>query len=370
MRWQVDFVESGLLGPDVWLAAVGSRTRRNDRSHVLLLPDWRGVLGLVAKTVAIGILALIVFGVLEFWPRRLPPWLPRWLLQLAGLAVAIPIFMFVFYLVITPPGHPPFWEVRGRRSGFAELSIGGLLVASMIALYAVVRQREADVRRQALSFDLERSEYERKALDARLQLLQAQVEPHFLFNTLANIRSLVEAGAPQAISVLDSLIDYLQAAVPRLHEPATTLGQELQLVRAYLELMRMRIPDRLSFELRVDDTAEKLLCPPMTLLALVENAVRHGIDPSEEGGRIEIDVRALRESMQRARHRHRSRTANGGTWARDGPRDPARAPGSRIRWPGGASGRVDSAARRQRADRFPCEGCRVMTAATDRPDRR
>ena len=79
--------------------------------------------------------------------------------------------------------------------------------------------------------------------------------------------------------------------MPRLHEPATTLGQELQLVRAYLELMRMRIPDRLSFELRVDDSAAKVLCPPMTLLALVENAVRHGIDPSEEGGRIEIDVR-------------------------------------------------------------------------------
>jgi len=158
-------------------------------------------------------------------------------------------------------------------------------------LYAVARQREADVRDQALAFDLERSEYARQALDARLRLLQAQVEPHFLFNTLANIRSLVEAGAPQATSVLDSLIDYLQAAVPRLREPATTLGQELQLVRAYLDLMRMRIPDRLSFELRVDDSAEKLLCPPMTLLALVENAVRHGIDPSEEGGRIEIHVR-------------------------------------------------------------------------------
>jgi sensor histidine kinase YesM len=130
-----------------------------------------------------------------------------------------------------------------------------------------------------------------ETMAARVRLLQAQVQPHFLFNTLANIRSLVESGAPQAISVLDSLIDYLQAAVPRLRESSSTLGQELQLVRAYLELMRMRIPDRLSYQLRVDESAGRLLCPPMTLLALVENAVRHGIDPSEEGGRIEIDVR-------------------------------------------------------------------------------
>ena len=74
-------------------------------------------------------------------------------------------------------------------------------------------------------------------------LLQAQVEPHFLFNTLANIQELVETGAPQAAQVLRSLIAYLRAAVPRLHDPATTLGQEMDLVRAYLEVMHMRMPD-------------------------------------------------------------------------------------------------------------------------------
>jgi LytS/YehU family sensor histidine kinase len=71
----------------------------------------------------------------------------------------------------------------------------------------------------------------------------------------------------------------------------TTLGQEIELVRAYLELMRMRLPDRLAFELNVADAALGLRCPPMTLLTLVENAVRHGIDPAEEGGSIAIDVR-------------------------------------------------------------------------------
>jgi LytS/YehU family sensor histidine kinase len=93
--------------------------------------------------------------------------------------------------------------------------------------------------------------------------------------------------------VLRSLVAYLRAAVPRLNEPATTLGQELQLVRAYLDLMRMRMPDRLRFELTADDEALALRCPRMTLLTLVENAVHHGIDPTEEGGRIDVEIRHL-----------------------------------------------------------------------------
>jgi LytS/YehU family sensor histidine kinase len=120
--------------------------------------------------------------------------------------------------------------------------------------------------------------------------LRAQVEPHFLFNTLANVQTLVQSGAPQAIDVLESLIAYLRAAVPRLNETSTTLGQELELVRAYLDVMHMRMPDRLQFALHAEPGMSELECPPMTLLPLVENAVRHGIDPSELGGRIDIAV--------------------------------------------------------------------------------
>jgi LytS/YehU family sensor histidine kinase len=111
-----------------------------------------------------------------------------------------------------------------------------------------------------------------------------------LFNTLANIQALVDTGSPQASKVLASLIAYLRAAVPRIHEPATSLGQELDLVRAYLELMQMRMPDRLEVGLHIESAARNVRCPPMTVLTLVENAVRHGIDPSEIGGRIDIDV--------------------------------------------------------------------------------
>jgi LytS/YehU family sensor histidine kinase len=78
--------------------------------------------------------------------------------------------------------------------------------------------------------------------------------------------------------------------VPRLDEPSCTLADEVQLVRAYLELMQMRLPDRLQFALDIDEAALPIWCPPLTLMTLVENAVRHGIDPAEDGGRI--DVRA------------------------------------------------------------------------------
>ena len=170
-----------------------------------------------------------------------------------------------------------------------------MLVAPWTALAAVIRQKEAVARDQALTFELERSELERQALDARLHLLQAQVAPHFLFNTLANVQALVDAGSPHASAVLRSLTAYLRAAVPLLHESAATVERELQLVRPYLELMQMRMPDRLQYAMNVDRSVLKVRCPPTTLLTLVENAVRHGIDPSEEGGRIDVDITRLGE---------------------------------------------------------------------------
>jgi len=173
------------------------------------------------------------------------------------------------------------------------LMVVALLFAPWIAVAAIFRQRELRTREQEFAFELERGELERKALDARLRLLQAQVEPHFLFNTLANVQALVEAQSPQASRVLASLVAYLRAAVPRMEAQSTTLERELELVRAYLDLMQMRFPDRLQYSLQVEPAARSLVCPPMTLLTLVENAVRHGIDPSEAGGRIDVRV-ALR----------------------------------------------------------------------------
>jgi hypothetical protein len=227
-----------------------------------------------------GLALLLVFGWLERWPRRLPAWLPRTVLLLAGLVLSIvPICISVYLLT------------GGRKEhGFGLLVVPCLLFAPWIAIGVILRQRDALAREQAFRFELERSEFERRESDARLRLLQAQVEPHFLFNTLANVQALVDSGSPQASKVLTSLVAYLRAAVPRMHSQTTTLETEVELARAYLDLMRMRIPDRLQYAIHLDPAAARLHCPPMTLLTLVENAVRHGIDPGEAGGRVDVDV--------------------------------------------------------------------------------
>lgn len=259
---------------------------------ILLLPGWQASWGvLFVRMVFVGCIQLLVFGLFERRPARLPRWLARWALQVAAVALVVPFAVAVVYSLTTFGDTVHWTRDEDRMGGFGLLTGAGILLTPWIAMSALYRHISDEAQRQALAFDLERSEYERNALDARLRLLQAQVEPHFLFNTLANVRELVESGSPQASTVLGSLIAYLRAAVPRLHEPASTMGQELELVRAYLEVMHMRMPDRLQFTLHADDEALALNCPSMTLLTLVENAVRHGIDPSEEGGRIEVNVR-------------------------------------------------------------------------------
>jgi signal transduction histidine kinase len=259
----------------------------------LFVWGWKGApLMLLFRMLLLGQVQVGVFGLLERWPRRLPRWLARWALQLVGVAAVVPFAMAIVYAFATLGDATPWYHDKDRMGGYAMFCFLGILVSPWIAMAALYRQISGQAQRQALAFELARSELERNAAQSRLSLLQAQVEPHFLFNTLANVRELVDSGSPQASVVLGHLIAYLRAAVPRLHEAATTVGQEVELARAYLEVMHMRMPDRLQFVLHVDDAALGLQCPPMTLLTLVENAVRHGIDPAEEGGRIEVRVRA------------------------------------------------------------------------------
>jgi signal transduction histidine kinase len=257
----------------------------------LMMSTWGGSpSALFLRTIILGLSATAAFAFFEVWPRRLPRWLQRWALQVVAVGVFMPVTTVLIYVLSTPQGAPPFWETPRRMDGWTHLTFAGLFLAPWTAFVAIVRQKEAFARDQELTFALERSELERQALDARLHLLQAQVAPHFLFNTLANVQALVDAGSPHASALLRSLTAYLRAAVPLLHESAATIERELQLVRPYLELMQMRMPDRLQYAMNVDPSALEVRCPPTTLLTLVENAVRHGIDPSEEGGRIDVDI--------------------------------------------------------------------------------
>ncbi|MDI4633688.1 histidine kinase [Pelomonas sp. V22] len=282
---------------EAWQGFVGSLSARRVAlalalgalAAVLLDPIFITPLSvLLGRTLFVALLGLLAFSAVGQWPRSLPRWLARWFLQVVAVVLTVPLATLLVYLVSVGGDVAVLLRSEGRVLGFLWIAGSGLLVAPLLAMGALYRQRDTEARNQALRFELERSELERRALDARLRLLQAQVEPHFLFNTLANIRALVETGSPQAAPVLRSLISYLRAAMPRLHDETSNLSDELGLVRSYLELMHLRMPDRLSYAIDLPASLHRLRFPPMALLTLVENAVRHGIDPSEVGGRIEL----------------------------------------------------------------------------------
>jgi sensor histidine kinase YesM len=227
-------------------------------------------------------------------PSRMPAWM-RQTLQVVAVAVAAPIAAFVGATVSAGGSVGTVLDTPARMMGFLWIAAVALILGLVITAAALLREREHRESERALQFALERSRLEKQALDARMHLLQAQIEPHFLFNTLANVQALVEAGSPRAAPVLASLIAYLRAAMPRLHDGAPTLGRELDLVRAYLALMQMRMPDRLQFSVDVPAALAERRLPPMALLTLVENAVRHGIDPAEDGGTITVGGRVDEE---------------------------------------------------------------------------
>jgi sensor histidine kinase YesM len=128
-------------------------------------------------------------------------------------------------------------------------------------------------------------------VEARLSALQAQIEPHFLFNTLANVKRLYETVPHQGREMLSSLITYLRAALPSMRQSGSTLGRELDLARSFLTILKMRMGDRLDFSIEVEPALNDAQVPPMILPTLVENAIKHGLSPLPEGGRIEIAAR-------------------------------------------------------------------------------
>ena len=244
---------------------------------------------LLGRTLFVALVLVLVFHGVGLWRQ---PWMPRWLAQTLAVALAAPLATALVYLVATSGNVSMFVGNPYRVSGFLWIAGCALGIGLVVALGALVRERDALARSQALQFEIERGRLERQALDARLAVLTAQIEPHFLFNTLANVQALVDSGSPRAAPVLKSLIAYLRAAMPRLQEGhLSSLRDELELVRAYLDLMHLRMPDRLEVQIDVDPALLGMRFPPMALLTLVENAVRHGIDPSEQGGRIEVGGR-------------------------------------------------------------------------------
>lgn len=134
---------------------------------------------------------------------------------------------------------------------------------------------------------------QRDAAEARLALLQSQLEPHMLFNTLANLRVLVASDPPRAQAMLDHLIDYLRATLVASRSTVHSLAEEFARLNDYLELMAVRMGPRLSFTLDLPTALEAVPVPPLLLQPLVENAIRHGLEPVLAGGRIAVRARLV-----------------------------------------------------------------------------
>jgi sensor histidine kinase YesM len=139
---------------------------------------------------------------------------------------------------------------------------------------------------------------EKEALTSNLRLLQAQIEPHFLFNTLSNILSLIDTEPAKGKAMLMDLIHYLRTSLSRTLPDTTTLGQEIDAVKAYLNIQKVRLGDRLEFTIDIPETLRQYPFPPMLLQPLVENAIKHGLEPKIEGGEVRIVAADKGESLR------------------------------------------------------------------------
>jgi sensor histidine kinase YesM len=166
------------------------------------------------------------------------------------------------------------------------LAIGGL----GYAIYTLLR-RAAAAAAQAHESELQRMQLDRQMAEARLQSLRAQIEPHFLFNTLANVHRLYQTDPGLGRKMLANFVAYLRAALPQMRHDETTLKQEVDLARAYLNVLQVRMGERLRFRLDVPNDLGALPFPPFALSTLTENAIKHGLNPLPEGGSIEIAAR-------------------------------------------------------------------------------
>jgi len=197
-----------------------------------------------------------------------------WLAQVEWRKLVI-IWLLVMIFGMTPFGHPE------QTGAFIVLSLGLKVLAG--------GKRRAELEARDATTHADEEGLERRLVEARMAALQAQVEPHFLFNTLALIGQLIETDPPQAARIHQNLIDYLRATLPQMRSRgAGTLGRQIEMSRAYLAIMQARMRARLAVSIDVPDEMQSATFPVMMLQILIENAIKHGLEPKIAGGRIDI----------------------------------------------------------------------------------
>ena len=243
-------------------------------------------------SVLIGVVAfLIVFGG-RLWLLARPDWRLREWACLAVLAVvAAPIAHFTglytagFLLGIRTPALEEY--LSAERFGMIIFTLLGTL---LMVVLMVNRKRVRQAQEAQAASRLRAEIIERQALQAQLRLLQAQIEPHMLFNTLANLQGLIAIDPDRASDMLDQLIQYLRATLNVSRSESTTLEQEFGAMQAYLSLMGVRMGERLAYRLALPPELRNVRLPTMLLQPLVENAIVHGLEPKVDGGEIVISA--------------------------------------------------------------------------------
>jgi sensor histidine kinase YesM len=183
----------------------------------------------------------------------------------------------VFCIILNMP-EPAFWYIL--VSFGVKVLAGGKRKAELVAKEATTQANVATL--------------ERRLMEAQMAALQAQVEPHFLFNTLALIGQLIETDPPEAARVHAHLIEYLRSTLPQMRaRDGGTLGKQVELSRAYLSIMQARMKERLAVRFEVPDFLGSAPFPPMMLQTLIENAIKHGLEPKIAGGTVTVRAYVL-----------------------------------------------------------------------------
>ncbi|HAT32931.1 MAG TPA: sensor histidine kinase [Janthinobacterium sp.] len=180
-------------------------------------------------------------------------------------------------------------------------SFVSLLVLGLFATKALVGgKKRAEAQTMTANAAAERESMQRQLSEAKMQMMQAQVEPHFLFNTLASVEHLIVTDPPRASAMQRSLIQYLRAVLPQMRENAviTNLGREADMVVAYLNLLKMRMEERLTVDFQIPDTLRGAAFPPMMLQSLVENAIKHGLECKPEGGTLTVRAEVAQNKLR------------------------------------------------------------------------
>jgi sensor histidine kinase YesM len=244
-----------------------------------------------------GVVFLLLWALLIAWfgYRKFHGRLLRY--AVAAPALAIALAFLVAGAADLAGGRNPFgWMIDNSQLRHVVIAalVFGFLYALFTAIIAHLRNREYAALAVKLELERRESELSRQLAESRLRLLQLQVEPHFLFNTLGSAQQLAANRAPEAARLLGDLIRFLRAATGSLLQETTTLAEEGALVGAYLAVMQLRLGPRLRFNVSIAPALESFRLPPGMLITLVENAIKHGIEPHPPGG--EVCILAAREN--------------------------------------------------------------------------